>query len=596
MIKFIETFCILCIKKRFLTINNELNFVKKKSDFYIALLMRKKYHSFLNIFVLLFYSASFTQTNNKWISPVDFPIKLSGTFGELRNNHFHAGLDIKTQGKQGIKIRSSNSGWVNRIRVSLNGYGKALYVDHPDGTTSVYGHLKKFSPKIESYLKKKQYENESYVIQLFPKVNELKIEKGEVIGYSGNTGGSYGPHLHFEIRKEKGQVPINPMKYSFLINDSKRPQIQNFYLYTNLDSKLEKKEFKLVRKNDSVYTSSGIISAGNFYVGLRLFDRQDLTYNKNGIYSVRVRLNGEEKFFYKMDRMTFDDSKYINLIIDYEELASKRKRIQLFTLHPEQKLSFIKDNSLKGDINIDKDKSYQILIEVNDYNQNTSYIEAYITGTVKKEFNLEQAENLIDPVKEYLFEFEDQKVFFPKKSFFNKVNFKVDRKGDTLLVGENVYPLRKSYEVHYKIPEGDSIEISQSFLSFINKNGDPTFFSSTIKDGFWYGKSNILGKYIVSRDSVSPEIKKINFKDQQWLSNYEYLKLKISDDFSGIKKIRGEINGRWILLEYDPKSKNLIYDFSDLNFKKPLHKLVILAEDQAGNKTVFKTEFYRKPK
>ena len=111
--------------------------------------------------------------------------------------------------------------------------------------------------------------------------------------------------LHFEIRKEKGQVPINPMKYSFLINDSKRPQIQNFYLYTNLDSKLEKKEF-IVRKNDSVYTSSGIISAGNFYVGLRLFDRQDLTYNKNGIYSVRVRLNGEEKFFYKMDRMTFD--------------------------------------------------------------------------------------------------------------------------------------------------------------------------------------------------------------------------------------------------------------------------------------------------
>ena len=537
--------------------------------------MRKNYNSFLNIFVLLFYSASFTQTNNKWISPVDFPIKLSGTFGEFRNNHFHAGLDIKTQGKEGVKIRSSNSGWVNRIRVSLNGYGKALYVDHLDGTTSVYGHLKKFSPKIESYLKKKQYENESYVIQLFPKVNELKIEKGEVIGYSGNTGGSYGPHLHFEIRKEKGQVPINPMKFSFLIKDSKRPQIQNFYLYTNLGSKLEKKEFKLVRKNDSIYTTSGIISAGNFYVGLRLFDRQDLTYNKNGIYSVKVRSNGVEKFFYKMDRMTFDDSKYINLLIDYKELASKRKRIQLFTLHPEQKLSFIKDNSLKGDINIDKDKSYQILIEINDYNQNTSYIEAYIKGTVKKEDHIQTTYNLIDPVKEHLFEFEDQKVFFQKK-FFNNVNVKIEKKGDTLIVGENIYPLRKSYEVYHKIPKGDSIGISQSFLSFINKNGDATFFSSTIKDGYWYGKSNILGKYIVSRDSVSPEIKKINFKDQQWLSNYKYLRLNISDDFSGIKKIRGEINGRWILLEYEPKNKSLIYDFSDLNFKKPLHKLEIL--------------------
>ena len=236
------------------------------------------------------------------------------------------------------------------------------------------------------------------------------------------------------------------------------------------------------------------------------------------------------------------------------------------------------------------------MIEINDYNQNTSYIEAYIKGTVKKEDHIQTTYNLIDPVKEHLFEFEDQKVFFPKKSFFNNVNVKIEKKGDTLIVGENIYPLRKSYEVYHKIPKGDSIGISQSFLSFINKNGDATFFSSTIKDGYWYGKSNILGKYIVSRDSVSPEIKKINFKDQQWLSNYKYLKLNISDDFSGIKKIRGEINGRWILLEYEPKNKSLIYDFSDQNFKKPLHKLEILAEDQAGNKTVFKTEFYRKPK
>ena len=155
-------------------------------------------------------------------------------------------------------------------------------------------------------------------------------------------------------------------------------------------------------------------------------------------------------------------------------------------------------------------------------------------------------------------------------------------------MGENIYPMRKSYEVYYKIPKGDSIKISQSFLSFINKNGNPTFFSSTVKDGSWFGKSNILGKYIVSRDSVPPEIKKINFKDQQWLSNYKYLKLNISDDFSGIKTIRGEINGRWILLEYEPKNNTIIYDFSDLNFKETLHKLVIVAEDQAGNKTVFK--------
>ena len=170
--------------------------------------MKKTYHPFLKLFFLIYYSALLSQTKEEWVPPVDFPIKLSGTFGEFRNNHFHAGLDIKTKGREGVEIKSFNSGWVKRIRVSLNGYGKALYIGHLDGLTSVYGHLKKFSPKIESYLKKKQYEKESYVIQLFPKVNELKIEKGEVIGYSGNTGGSYGPHLHFEIREEKGQVNL----------------------------------------------------------------------------------------------------------------------------------------------------------------------------------------------------------------------------------------------------------------------------------------------------------------------------------------------------------------------------------------------------
>ena len=560
--------------------------------------MRKNYYQFLIFLHLLNTSASLAQSKIDWTSPVDLPIKLSGTFGEFRNNHFHAGLDIKTEGKEGIKIKSVKSGWINRIRVSLNGYGKALYIEHLDGTTSVYGHLKKFSPKIEIYLKKKQYKKESFIIQLFPKINELKIEKGEVIGYSGNTGGSYGPHLHFEMREEKGQVPINPMKYPLLIEDTQRPQVQNFYLYTNLDLdlNLKKKEFKLIRKNDSVYTTSGVISAGDVFVGLRLFDRQDRAYNKNGIYSAKVRCNGIEKFFYQMDRMSFDDSKYINLFIDYKELIKKRKRIHLFTLHPAQKLSFIKDKGASGKINIEEEKSYQILIELKDYNKNTSYIEAYFRGTSKIKYPDQNDDDLLEPEKEYLFEFENQKLFFPKNSFFNNVKVKIEKKGDTLMVGENIYPMRKYYEIHYKIPKGDSIKISQSFLSFINKNGNPTFFSSSVKDKSWFGKSNLLGKYIVSRDSVPPEIKNINFINKQWLSNYKYLKLNISDDFSGIKKIRGEINGRWILLEYEPKKNIIVYDFSDLNFREALHNLVIEAEDQVGNKTVFKSTFYRKPK
>ena len=267
------------------------------------------------------------QIRAQWVPPLDIPIQLSGTFGEFRSNHFHAGLDIRTQGRQGLKVKSVQNGWVNRIRVSTGGYGKAIYIQHYDGTTSVYAHLKKFAPKIEAYVTERQYQKESYTIHLFPKSEVLKVDSGELVGFSGNTGGSYGPHLHFEVRNSSNQNPINPMEYPLEIKDSQRPQIQNLYIYDGIHPDSKKKEFPLVQKNDSVYTTAGIHTGGKINVGLRLFDRQDLSYNKNGIYKATVRLNGIPQFEMEMDQISFNDSKYINLLIDYKEYAQKKRRI-----------------------------------------------------------------------------------------------------------------------------------------------------------------------------------------------------------------------------------------------------------------------------
>ena len=545
-------------------------------------------------FLLLSLSlTSFSQTSSKWVAPLDIPIQLSGTFGEFRNNHFHAGLDIRTQGRQGLSVKSVRSGWVRRVRISVSGYGKALYIDHPDGTTSVYAHLKKFAPKIEAYVKEKQYQKESFTIQLFPKINELPIEAGEIIAYSGNTGGSYGPHLHFEMRETKGQLPINAMRYPLDIEDTLRPQIQNFYLYNSISPFGSRKEYPLLRKNDSVYTTAGISASGKVNVGVRLFDRQNRSYNKNGIYSASVRLNGIEYFSYQMDRMSFTDAKYINVLIDYPELAKSKRRIQRLVAHPEQKLSFLKNLTGSGELEIESGKSYQLLVEIKDYQQNTTKVEAYLTGSsdqIKQDTPIEYS---LEPSKDYLYDFEDKSVYFPKESFFDPVVLKVENRGDTLQVGRNEYPLRNAYEVKYKIPEADSLALAQSFLAFINRKGGTDFFTANRKEGFWQGKSKTLGSYVSSRDSVAPNIKAVNFKSGQWLSNYSFLRFKISDDYSGLKKFRGEINGRWILLEHEPKNNSLIYDFGDLEFEEALHKLTIEAEDQVGNKTVFKRDFFR---
>src|SRR5210317_371109 len=189
----------------------------------------------LKLTCLIFFTAlpflHFGQMESEWVPPLDIPIQLSGTFGEFRSNHFHAGLDIRTQGRQGLQVKSFKNGWINRIRISTSGYGKALYVQHYDGTTSVYAHLKKFAPKIEAYVKARQYEKQSYTLQLLPKAEELKVELGELIGYSGNTGGSSGPHLHFEMRDGRDQSPINPLSFPIKIEDHQRPQIQAFYVY-----------------------------------------------------------------------------------------------------------------------------------------------------------------------------------------------------------------------------------------------------------------------------------------------------------------------------------------------------------------------------
>ncbi len=534
----------------------------------------------------------FCQQNTEWVPPLDIPIQLSGTFGELRSNHFHAGLDIRTQGRQGLKVKSIKSGWINRIRVSTNGYGKAIYIQHYDGTTSVYAHLKKFAPKIEAYLKEKQYEKESYTIQLFPKSEVLKMTAGELLGYSGNTGGSYGPHLHFEIRNSSNQNPINPMEYPLEIKDRQRPQIQNFYLYEGTHPDSKRKEYPLVKKNDSVYTTAGIHAGGMVNVGIRLFDRQDLSYNKNGIYKTTVRLNGVPKFEFKLDQISFNDSKFINLLIDYKEYTEKKRRIQRLISHQAQKMSFLNKNSSGGEMKISEGRSYQILVEVTDYHGNTSYIEAYISGTKNTE-TVSSKNNFLHPNKDYLFDFKSKRVYFPKNSFFDSIPIVVETEGEKLKVGENHYPLQKPFEVRFEIPTQDSLISSQSFIAKLNSKGDPYFLSNQRKEGKWIGKSKTLGTFVISRDSVAPTIKPLNFKNNQWLNSFNYLRVKLSDDYSGIKSFHGEINGQWIRFEHEPKNNTLIFDFNDLTFDDTLHQLNVEAEDRAGNIGKLEIDFYR---
>ena len=184
--------------------------------------------------VVCLVSESFAQgssTDMSIISPIKPPYFFAGDFGELRPSHFHSGLDFRTQGKTGIPVYAVKDGYISRIGISSTGYGNALYMNHTDGTTSVYGHLLKFNPAIQEYLREKQYDHESFQINLTPSSGEFHFKKGDIIAWSGNSGSSGGPHLHFEIRDTKSERALNPLFCHLGITDNSAPKIIALYAY-----------------------------------------------------------------------------------------------------------------------------------------------------------------------------------------------------------------------------------------------------------------------------------------------------------------------------------------------------------------------------
>ena len=547
--------------------------------------------------IVVIHTAFFLWGQNKtdFVSPLDLPFSLSGTFGEPRSTHFHAGIDIKTQGKEGWEVKSIAPGHISRIRVSLGGYGKALYLDHPDQTTSVYAHLKKFAPKIEAYIKSIQYKKQSYTLHEFPKKGEFAISAGEVIGYSGNTGSSSGPHLHFEIRDTDSQKPLNPLLFDLPIKDSQRPQIEELFLfYPQKNNALMHSEFVSLKKvNDSTYHTHLIKSYGKIGLGLKMFDRQDLSYSRNGIYKARVEINGKTIVRYEFDQLDYSDSKKLLVNLDYPNFIKKRSKILKLFFQNHKPLTFMKYLNNEGLFNIELGKSYLVKVIIEDFSGNSSYIEIYIDGTKKKIPYKKLEGKLIEPRLDYTLTLNDKELYFPKKTFYENAIIQIEEAKNSISIGPNLFPFDNPYEIQFKTNEEDSIKLRQIFIAKKTEK-KISFLPTTLDKGHWKTKVKDMGNFTLARDSVAPKISPSNFRPNQWLSKLKYIKVNISDDFSGIKSYRGTINGKWVLFEYEPKRKLLTYDFSDKVFEQAKHELELEVEDNVGNKSIYKTIFFRK--
>ena len=549
-------------------------------------------------FLLLFIISILFRLNSQEYnlnSPIDLPLNLSGTFGEFRSSHFHYGLDITTNKKSGYEVYSIESGSIIRIRVSTSGYGKAIYVDHLNGLTSVYAHLKEFSPKIQEYIKEQQYLNKSYNIQKFFNVGDLVIDKGELIGYSGNTGGSSGPHLHFEIRDTKSQNPLNPLSFEYKYEDNRRPIIRSLYVFDETDSfkKDNPKQYPIEKINDSIYKSKKVIYNNDIGIGVEVYDRQSgNNYNRNGIYEIRMYLDSILNFSYKMDNINISESIFRKVFYDYSLLKTRGIRVQKIYYPPNSKLSFLNHNTKTGIFDSNDSIKKDVQIEVIDWNNNKSYLKFQIEGSPSniKENPISGIE--IVPDQEYKIKRDNVEVDFRRNSFFNKVALNIEFNNDTLKVGKDIHPLRKSYNIKINKKIEDSIVRRQSYIGLINKNGKISYLNTSKNKNSFSVNSSILGSYILSRDSIKPEVKPLNFSLNKDISKQGTIRLRIFDNISGIKSYEVLINNKWALFEYEPKSNLIFHTIKDGIIKNGENSIDIKVKDGVGNETKMNSKVY----
>lgn len=602
-------YCVFYLKKNKYLYYNELSFLSFLLFSYTLFFTLAKTNSMRFYFVILLFSASlFSQVEypkDYFRSPLDIPLQLSGNFGELRPNHFHAGFDLKTQQREGLKVYAVADGYVSRIKISTYGYGKAIYITHSNGYTSVYGHLSSANDAIEALIKKAHYAEKTYEIEVFLKQGELEVKKGQIIAFTGNTGGSGGPHLHFEFRDNTTEKIINPMFFGFdvFFKDTKKPNIYGVYVYP-LDNKTIVNQSKrplslnLSLQKDGTYLSDKVVANGKIGFGIDTYDYDNVSYNKNGVFNVQTFENGTPNFSYQFNTYSFDEMRYINALIDYSKYKKTGQRVQNLFMQTPYSLSIIKANKNNGVISVVPNLNTLYRIEVSDFYGNQSTV----TIPIKYDELSTIVPSELIPSKYYIkakndcnFAKENMSVFFPAGTFYDDFNFNFDVIDDTLILHDDTVPVHSNFTISIEDKKFSEVQREKLFLGEINGNRI-SYIPTFRKGNVFTAKTKTLGKFKLVLDTIPPVVSISKSIEGKWLSNSKSIQFTINDGLSGIKSYNGYLNGKWILFEYDNKTKRITHNFSDGVVAEGQNDLKIIVIDNLGNSTTFETSFFRSQK
>ncbi|MFA9390197.1 MAG: M23 family metallopeptidase [Prolixibacteraceae bacterium] len=558
------------------------------------------------IFIFCLLGSKLLAQQPDFAPPLDIPLLLNANFGEIRPNHFHTGIDIKTKGETGLAIYSIDDGYVSRISVSASGYGNALYINHPSGYTSVYGHLDRFSPKLAAWVKAQQYEKNSFEVNLFPSSYQFKVKKGEEVAKSGNSGSSAGPHLHFEIRNTESEHPLNPLFFNYDIKDATKPSVENLFVYpisntSQVQNKTTKQVFKLVNYANA-YHLKGMQSInvyGEIGFGVDAIDYLDGNWSKCGIYQMEYWVDNQLINTFELDELDFSTNRYINSHIDYEAMVLNGQKVHKTFIDPGNKLKIYHQSNNRGLFNFNDGKRHKIQIILFDAKMNASEINFYVIATEAMQHSEKKPSAIFHYASSNHFETENVDIDLPEGALYTDLNFEFKEGLQPKAAFSPLYkihskgtPLQKNIELKIKannLPK--KLEDKAVLAIFNTQNGKFTSIGGEFEKGWVSASTRTFGNTCIAVDTIAPVIIPLSIKNNT-LSEAQKIRFKITDEFSGIKSYSASIDKHWILFEFDAKRDLLEYNIDDHLKKGKKHELVLKVEDVKGNVKTYTSSFY----
>lgn len=553
--------------------------------------MKNILFSILSLIIVSNFILAQKNNNYNFGNPLEIPPLYAANFGELRTNHFHMGLDFKTKGIEGLNILSAEEGFVSRIKVSSYGYGKVIYIDHPNGITSVYAHCSKFLGKIDSITNAEQYKQKSFEVEIFPEPNSIPVKKGQKIALSGNTGGSMAPHLHFELRDTKTETALNPLLYGYDITDHKKPTINSLKIYA-LDNNgfiIDSKSVQIpVLSNGQSYFTNNFIVPENFIpfnggigIGVNMIDQYDLAHNKIGVYKNYLIFKNDTISKVQIDSVAFEHTRYINCYTDYKDFKTLHRNYHKTFKNKVTPLGIYKMNNL-GALFPDKNDTLDLTFFAEDTKSNKTkcLINLIVNEHSFNKESLNVNADIISPFYNYTFnesnieiEIENYTFYQPEICNLKKIsNLKFE-------FGNEFIPVQ--HPIKIKIKDSSFISDPRKYLSVNNR------YLETIIDGdFLHASSKYLGNFEIKSDYNKPYISNSNFSTSKLITQ-KTITWKIYDKESGLKSFNLYVDGEWFLAEYEYKTNTLIFNIPSKI--KGLKDVKVIVEDNCSNQSEWST-------